>query len=260
MRAVFLLLPLGLVGCASRVQHRALDGVEVTTVRRAFTNTHLVEVDGHRVLVDTAPQADTPDVVEKLRALGVDPASLDLVIATHGHDDHAGGGTIFQELGVPVLLGVEDTAMAAAGHNDPATLCPTDRFGRARLEGVEAASYTPYRPDITLAAGASVTLAELLDDPSVPGSVHSVAGHTPGSLVVEVGPAVFVGDLFRGAIGGRGARVHFYQCDLPDNAEDVQQVLSGIAPGGEVFFPGHFGPVSRKKVEGLAGRMAGGDI
>lgn len=250
----YLLVLSVLAGCASRVQHRALEGVEVTTVRRGFTNAHLVEVAGRRILVDTAPEAHTPAVVEGLRQRGVDPASLDLVVATHGHDDHAGGGSLFQELGVPVLLGTGDEAMARVGRNADDTLCPTDRIGRGQLEEVRAASYTPFRPDQVLDGDASVALGELLGDPSVPGEVRAVPGHTAGSLVVTIGEAVFVGDLFRGAIGGRGARVHFYQCDLADNGDDLRDLLQ-IAPEEAVFFPGHFGPVRRRRVERLSRRL-----
>lgn len=255
MRASTLLVPLALVGCVNRVQERTLDDVEVTTIRRNYANAHLVEVAGHAILVDTTPEANTPEVLEKLETMGVDPAGLDLVIATHAHDDHAGGAAIFQAMGVPVLLGAGDQGMAADGHNDPDTVCPTNRLGQSRLEGVLDASFTPFSPDLTLATDTSISLAELLDDPAVPGTVQSVPGHTEGSVVIELGGAVLVGDLFRGAVGGKGSRVHFYQCDLQDNVEDIRFVLDEVAPEGEVFFPGHFGPLARKRVEALVERM-----
>jgi glyoxylase-like metal-dependent hydrolase (beta-lactamase superfamily II) len=67
-------------------------------------------------------------------------------------------------------------------------------------------------------------------------------------VVVEVGGALFVGDLFRGSIIGRRAHTHFYMCDLQDNADDIDALLQ-IVPDATVFFPGHFGPVRRSAVE-----------
>ena len=60
--------------------------------------------------------------------------------------------------------------------------------------------------------------------------------------------AALVGDLFRGAIAGSSAELHFYMCDLAGNRRDVRAVLERIAPSATVFFPGHFGPVSREAV------------
>ena len=51
--------------------------------------------------------------------------------------------------------------------------------------------------------------------------------------------------MFRGAIVGRSAETHFYMCDLEDNRADVRALLDA-APEVEVFFTGHFGPVTRE--------------
>ena len=79
--------------------------------------------------------------------------------------------------------------------------------------------------------------------------VIHLAGHTSGSLIIVVGDVVLVGDLLRGSIVGSGAETHFYQCDLELNRKNVQRVLAELAPGAQLFFVGHFGPVSREAVQ-----------
>jgi glyoxylase-like metal-dependent hydrolase (beta-lactamase superfamily II) len=77
-------------------------------------------------------------------------------------------------------------------------------------------------------------------------------GHTRGSLVVVIGSAAFVGDLFRGAVVGSSAETHFYMCDLDDNQRDIRWLLDTF-PNATVFFTGHSGPVSREALETYAG-------
>ena len=49
----------------------------------------LVEVDGHRILVDTGAGPNT--VLDNARALGIDLSDVEDVVLTHNHDDHTGG-------------------------------------------------------------------------------------------------------------------------------------------------------------------------
>ena len=92
-------------------------------------------------------------------------------------------------------------------------------------------------------------LSSVLSEPRLPGEVVAEAGHTEGSLMYVVGGVAFVGDLFRGSITGHKAVRHFYMCDLDDNAADVRTLLQTDAPDAEVFFPGHFGPLTRESVQ-----------
>ena len=58
---------------------------------------------------------------------------------------------------------------------------------------------------------------------------------------------VFVGDMFRGSLVGRGASAHFYNCDLDRNAR-VIGALARSVPDDAVYFPGHFGPLAQEDV------------
>ncbi len=49
----------------------------------------------HRVIVDTGLSLQESDLVRALRAKGLEPADIDLVVNTHLHVDHCGNNTLF---------------------------------------------------------------------------------------------------------------------------------------------------------------------
>lgn len=232
-------LLLALVGCAESTTRTASGALEVVTVRLAYNNAHAVAVEGGTLLVDAGLERDAEALAGALSAAGVDPAGIALVVLTHGHADHAGGARWLRETyGTPILAGAGDRALVEAGRND--RLCPTDATARERLDAAQAETFEPSTPDILVSE--PLDLAEL----GLAGTVTPVGSHTEGSLVLDVGDALFAGDLLRGSVLGGEATTHYYQCDPAAAEAAVATTLA--ASDAPYWFVGHFGPLTREAV------------
>lgn len=249
--AVGLTLPLALLaltsGCATA--HVTRGGIEVQTFTHASTNAHLVRAAGAVFLVDSGYAGDAEALAKDLEAAGVAPASLKAIILTHGHADHAAGARLFQQrFHVPIVVGAGDQDLLAAGANVVPTntrICPNGFIARLRSSEDGAATYAPFTADVVVPMTGPQDLAPLT---GIPGRLLPVPGHTNGSLVVEVGEVVLVGDLLRGGVVGGGAETHLYMCDLDANRRDIRRLLELDAPKAQLVFVGHFGPLTREAV------------
>ena len=165
------------------------------------------------------PGGDRPKLIAAARHHGV---TIEKILLTHGHIDHAGAaGLLASEIGV-----------AIEGPHE------ADRFWIARLAddgkayGIEGA---PFEPDRWLTDGDRVTVGELTLD------VYHTPGHTPGHIIFHHAPSRFaqVGDvLFQGSIG----RTDF---PLGDHQALLDSVVTKLWPLGDdtTFVCGH-GPAS----------------
>ena len=165
------------------------------------------------------PGGDLPRLRAAVEQTGV---TIEKILLTHGHIDHAGqAGVLAAELGVPI----------EGPHED-------DRFWIAQLEedgrryGVEG---KPFEPDRWLEDGDTVSVGKL------DFNVRHCPGHTPGHVVFHHPQSnlALVGDvLFKGSIG---------RWDFPrgDQQQLVRSITERLWPmGGETaFIPGH-GPMS----------------
>lgn len=166
------------------------------------------------------PGGDLDRIMAAVAQLGV---TVEKILITHGHIDHAGGtAALARQLGVPVEGPQEEDRFWIEGMPEQSRM-----FG---FPGVES-----FKPDRWLHDGDTVTVGE--EEFEV---IHT-PGHTPGHVVFFNRGArlAIVGDvLFAGSIG---------RTDFPrgDHATLIRSIRDRLFPLGDdvTFIPGH-GPTS----------------
>ena len=256
---------------------------DVRSIALGDNTVHLVERGGARLLVDTGP--DFAGAWEVLRE-GLGHDLPDLVMATHGHHDHAGLGRRWQEAGVPVWVGMDDSPLtarpllqspaeteamlgwAASTGAPPETLAHV----RERVESRRAAArraaeseeypedgarwptglrYPPFEADRFVEGDAEVGCVEVLAAP----------GHTPGNVVLAVPEEgwLFSGDQLLPDVDplpaiqfvAEGERLRRFPT-LAHFAASLERLAEG---GFTRCFPGHGEPFDGAGEE-LAGALA----
>ena len=173
--------------------------IRTLTLGEFQTNCYLVSDDnGVTAVIDPGYEP------EKIRSvLENNHLTLGAILLTHGHFDHVGGVKALAKTGCPVYLNENDLSL-------PSFLTAGDLYYTHSLRG----------GDRIAVGGLTFTVLE-------------TPGHTPGSVCLECGTALFSGDtLFAGGWG---------RTDLGGDMTRLRESLEllGGLPGALEVFPGH---------------------
>jgi metallo-beta-lactamase class B len=179
---------------------RVFDNLAV--IGRTSTAVWVVTTSSGLVLID-AGYGDQLDAVllTGMKKLGLDPARVTHVIVAHGHGDHFGGASYFQQRGARVVMGAPDWDL---------------------VEAPAAPAVAPPKRDIAVTDGQVLTVGD------VTFTFAMIPGHTPGSVgivfPIKDGTATRMAGLFGGSI--------LIPTRIPD--EGLRQYMKSIAHWSEV--------------------------
>jgi hydroxyacylglutathione hydrolase len=230
--------------------------IRIPILPLGMVNAHAIRTAAGCVLIDAGIPGSEAKIGRALARHGLSYDDIKLIVITHAHTDHAGCAANLRKLsGAPILAHEKD--LEFFNHSKPMTFCPSSWVGRLFLKTpVPHTPYEGFEPDILMSDGQNVGLEEF----GVDGFVRHTAGHTPGSVVVELGSNdVMVGDLVASGIliGGIARSGRAISPPFEDDPHTISRELQRLIDGGaKRFHMGHGGPLGAAEVQRHARRLS----
>ena len=213
-----------------------------------MVNAHIIKTGDGCIVIDAGIPGSEHKIGKVLAQNGMSYTDIKLIIVTHAHTDHAGSAARLRSLsGAPIMAHQGD--MDYYTRKRPMTYCTTGLAGRLFFKTpMPHQPFEAFEPDI-LMSNAEVMR---LEDFGVDGIVRHTAGHTAGSIAVELSSEdVLVGDLIASGIliGGIAFTGRPIRPPFEDDPHRVADELERLVKGGaKRFHMGHGGPLQVPEV------------
>lgn len=213
-----------------------------------MVNAHLIRSASGCALVDAGIPGSERKIGRALARNGLSFRDINLIVVTHAHTDHAGSAAQLRQLsGAPILAHEGDAEYFS--RKELMTYCPTSWFGRLFLKTpVPHEPYEAFVPDIMMRNGDAIDLNQF----GVDGVVRHTAGHTAGSIAVELSSReALVGDLIASGIllGGMAFKRRPISPPFEDDPRTIARELERLVQSGATrFHMGHGGPLGPAEV------------
>jgi hydroxyacylglutathione hydrolase len=213
----------------------------VTILSVASANISIVERDNKTIMIDSGNPGHEKRIEKLLAAQGYDPNSIDYLILTHGHPDHAGTAQYFKsKYGIKTIGHAGDSELFSQGLRGE--LCPTSVFAKLLKFARRNQAIEPFSVDILI--DGEFDLAQL----GMRGKIIPLPGHTQGSVIIKMDQVAFVGDLITSKpFAPDEAMTHFFMCDLAENKRLLEELLSWSDTS--LWYLGHFGPLEPRAIQ-----------
>ena len=209
----------------------------------------LVANSSYRVVIDTGLSIQERALLAALRARGLDPADVDLVVNTHLHVDHCGNNVVFPR-----------AVIALSKHELQWTLAFYDAVFASRAPEETAARFYPELPAAGIAPRTIRTVTRIarlmwnrdrvgreerfrwLETSNLPAGLEVIAtpGHTPHHISIRVAaspPVIVSGDAILARSGGARVRTM-----IPHSRSQFEVTRSALLQSGLTIIPGHDAP------------------
>jgi glyoxylase-like metal-dependent hydrolase (beta-lactamase superfamily II) len=230
--------------------------IRIPILPLGIVNAHLIRSESGCVLIDAGIPGSERKIKRALDQHGLSFRDIKLIVVTHAHTDHAGSAARLRQLsGAPILAHQDDADFYS--RRRPMTYCPTGPVGKLFFKTpIPHEPYEGFEADILMKNGDVMTL----EDFGVDGIVRHTAGHTPGSIAVELASQdMLVGDLVASGIliGGIAFTGRAIRPPFEDDPQTVARELTRmLESGAKRFYMGHGGPLEAIEVTRHARRLS----
>ena len=180
---------------------------QVLPIAFGHCNIYLIKTESSYILVDAGMPNSDDKLDNAFQEAGVEPGSVQLIVATHGHLDHVGSMAYARKASGGKVLCHRSFAGDMA-NGKPEKAVPQNLVGRLLnlMTGLIGSSFEGVQPDI------------LVDDEfdlasfGIAGKIVHTPGHSPSSITIllDNGEAL-VGDMVRGTPPGEISLGMFYE-------------------------------------------------